>query len=372
MTTLLLTGQIELLQPLTVSVPNDDAPSKNVHLMPIFDATGSRQHLPVVPGSNIKGALRSTGGMPALAEVHGADPADPMTWSIFTIQQVYNAQSGGLVTKSKNNAEDLIRSRANREQDVHNSVFGAMRLNLKGVLEVDFAIPDVETYSSQSLRGRSFSARRDPYRANPGLLNRHGDAEVEAFAVSLDENKQLSQLRSREKAIDERMKKLRGGKKKGDGEDEAASSEIRVLQQELDEIKERKNQLQKNGAESIGRTLDPLEHIAAGVRLNHAMRMVNATDVEIGYFLRCLAHFSNTCRLGGKGGVGYGQVKLSYNLRVREGVTTQEAGRLTISPFEYDLESDHPAITRALAAYQAAAKEPKRFFRLDLGEKAAA
>ena len=369
MTTLLLNGHIELLQPLTMVVPNKDAPNRNVHLMPFFDASGSRQMLPTVPGHNIKGALRSAGGMPALAEIYGADPADPMTWGVFTIPQVYNAQSGGLVTKSKTTAEDLVRSRLNRDLDTHSALFGSMRLNLAGQLEVDFATPDPEAYADH-VRGKSYGARRDPYRGNPGLLNRHGDREVDAFIVSVDENKQLSALRTRLKALEEKLKKLRGGKKKGDDEDEAATAQAREIQEEIDEVKEQKEKLQKNGADSIGRTLDPLEYIAAGVRLNHAMRVVNGSDILVGYFLRCLTHFSNTCRLGGRASVGFGQVRMSYNLRVREGVRTTEAGRLTVAPYEFDLDSDHPAILRALKAFEEAAKSPHEHFRLDLTEKA--
>jgi hypothetical protein len=353
MTTLILNGHIELLQPLTMSVPNKDAPSKHVHLMPFFDDTGTRQTLPTVPGHTIKGAMRSKGGMPALAEIYGADPADPQTWGVFSIQQVYNAQTGGLVTKSKTTAEDLVRARLNREQDVHNSVFGAMRLSMKGILEVDFAKPDTELYADQGLRSKSFGARRDPYRGDPGLLNRHSDAEVDAFVESLDENKRLSDLRKRAKAIDAKLLKLRGNKRRKDGDegaDEAAVSEAKILQAELDEINDEKKVLQEGGAESIGRTLDPLEYIAAGVRLNHEMRLVNASDVEIGYFLRCLAHFSNECRLGGKGGVGYGKVRFNYNIRIREGISTQEGGRLTLAPYEFDVDSTHPVIARANAA----------------------
>ena len=368
MITLVATGRIVPLQPIIVNVPSGDEapPNKTVYMLPTYTEQQQRVVLPGLTGSNIRGALRNEGGLPALAEVYGATPGDPSTFGVLTPDQVFNASSGGLVAKGAERAVDLVEAKGNRGRDLHSSLFGSMRLRMKGLLEVDFALPDPEAASSGRVLGRHFGARKDAYRQEPGLLLRHTEAEIEAFQERLGANKDLSALRGQVK----KLERERGTIRKARGEiKEEQKLRLAAIEVELAEFKRRTDALQATGAESIGRTLDGVDYIPAGLALNHEWRIVNASDATVGYALQCFRHFSLNCRLGARGNTGFGRVRMEYTLRVRDRGTwkLRDAGRLVIEPFNFDLDTDDPVLLRAMEAFEEARTRPGDHFDLTLG-----
>jgi len=371
MSTLRMTGKILPLQPIAINVPagREYTPSKTVYQKPVYTESGQRVVVPCITGSNIKGALRGSGGVPALCEVYGAEPGRPETFGVLTIDQHYNASSGGLVDAKSQTATDLVQMRDNRTKDLHSFVFGSMRLGVSGALHVDWAVPDPVqvTENIREMTGRQFGARRDVYRLDPGLLSRHTPEEVKSFVGRMEGNKELSAHRTERKGLDKRIGVIQ---KKKDAATEAEKMELVELRAKVEEIKKLEKGLQGEGAESIGRTLDAVEFLPQGLPLIHGMELVNATDEALGYFMRALRHFSLRCRLGSRESTGYGNVAMEYRLEILDGgFDLVDAGTLRIAPYKFELKSEHPAFERARLAFEAAAKDPASHFSLDLGGK---
>lgn len=369
MPTLRMTGRIVPLQPISINVPagqRDYVPNKNVYLKPLFNEAGQRVVVPCVPGSNIKGALRTSGGVSALCEVYGAVPGKPETFGVLSIDQHYNASSGGLVDAKAQTALDLVDMRENRHRDLHSFVFGSMRLGVTGALHVGWAVPDPANVPPdlRQLLGRQFGARRDVYRQDPGLLNRHPPEEVQAFVGRLEGNKELSSFRGERKKLELAIKRIAAKRHEAS---EAEKQQMQEMSAKVEELRKKERGKQDEGAESIGRTLDPVDFLPQGLVLNHEMELVNASDAALGYFLQSLRHFSLRCRLGARESTGYGQVALEYDLKVNDGgFDLADAGTLRVAPYAFEMKSEHPAILRAQEAFEAARREPAKHFALDL------
>ncbi len=368
MPTLRMTGRIVPLQPISINVPNerDYVQSKHVYVQPLYTEAGQRVVVPCIPGSNIKGALRGAGGVPALCEVYGATPGRPETFGVLSIDQHYNASSGGLVDAKAQTAVDLVEMRENRHRDLHSFVFGSMRLGVTGALHVGWATPDPAqvTADLRQVLGRQHGARRDVYRQDPGLLGRHSDEEVQGFVSRLESNKELSAFRTERKKLELAIKRIAAKRHEAT---EAERTEMQGMQARVEELRKQERGKQAEGSESIGRPLDPVEFLPQGLVLDHTMELLNASDAALGYFLQCLRHFSLRCRLGARESTGYGQVALEYELKVNDGgFGLKDAGTLRVAPFEFELKSDHPAFARAEAAFEAARAEREKHFDLTL------
>jgi hypothetical protein len=358
-------GSIVPVQPITVSVPGKEGAT--VHTFPIRDESGQRSVRVGLTGHNIKGALRSVGGSGALADMLGARIGEGKGQAVLSLTAFSEAKHGGLMGANQRSIEDVIELRSMRARNVHMALFGSMPLAQTSRVHIDNAYSDDEigrrNVETDPL-ATTYSARRDVFRQDPGLLNDFPEDEVDGYFDEQANVKEVSALRKRVKVLDqEKTKLLRIRENWGETE----KLRVKAIDAEKDKLaKDVKKKLKEDGGESVGRTLDPYDTIAPGVVLNHEMRLVGVNDLEFGYFLLALKHFAyggNGATFGGRNQTGNGQATMRYDVMICEtGFDDVPAGRLVIGPRSYKFETAHPAVARALKAIDEARKNPAAHF----------
>lgn len=315
---------------------------------------GGAKETPFIPGETFKGLLRSVS-------------ADIVTRVIGEqgLHEYFLLHKGGIKADGKEPAPDVVNIGKFRRSNPLIGLYGAAAPEwLGGSISVGPGLPgsldDVKVAVSDG-------SRRDDFRLDPERLLLL-DPESRALY-----GRYVQGVRDKG-AVATEIKKLTGELKKAKSSaDPAENAKIKDIQSAIDTLKSEEAAL-KDGAEvgnTVGRPLENKYAIAPGSTFNQRIEIFRGEDAEVGLLLATLEELSQTCRIGGMRSIGYGHFEGSWNIKVRDGADRaySSAGTISIKPQSFELNSDHPAITRALDAWKAREAAPESISVKDYAAK---
>lgn len=329
-----LTGVITARTPIHIS--HADVPEGELGTpMTTIRNEGGLQPVPHIPGSTIKGLLRS-----ACGGVAARNKRMPM--------EVYNILfKGGIKGDEKEKTDDLRRNAEFRAAAPLLGLFGAASPQwVPGALSILPAQPtSLEDFSIVHLGG----ARRDMFRQNPEEFSVLDDEGVEDYFKYADAMKAVSQANGE---IEDLRRRIMKAKRTTDGTGESVAD----LNAAIKEVEKRRDlsKSSENYSNAIGRPLPQKRMIGPGSRFDQSICGRGVHDVEFGLLLEGLRALSNKCRIGGLASSGMGYFDATWRLRVKEAAVDdwEDAGSVSLSPEGFVLSSEHPIVTRAQAAWK--------------------
>ena len=335
-----LIGTIVPLTPINISRPDSkDDPHAGVPMITVTGRGGRRQ-LPHVPGETYKGMLR-------------AAAADLATRGRKLDLTLYNTlYKGGIKGSEKEAVDDLRKTATFRNSNPVLGLFGASAPRwVHGCLSVGPSMPASEEEVAVT---SSNGMRMDDFRRDPERLGRLDPKSVEGYMEYSAVVKEVSQTEAENERLGRenyKLKNPRDGAKEPDAAERIAANLKTIKENDVRLKALRENEHYKN---TIGRPLPFKNGIAPGSILHQRICGTALTDVEFGLFLDTLRQLRHRCRIGGLDTIGYGFYKADWRLSVMEDGEDDfsDAGTVRLAPNEFSLESKHPAVARALAAWR--------------------
>ncbi len=327
-------GHITALQPITVTIKGCQGLPRN----------GSGDALPYLPATTIRGALRHASHWIAI------DKQSSTGTSFDLADHFLLAQGVDIAGDVKRDGDGAINADQElRERNPMLSLWGLWGIASKAEIGPGLLL------TPNAYGNFGGGARTIMFERTPELLEALDVDQVERLQTILREQSEASQdisgLKARQAEIKRQLKKV------SDKEEQSKLfNELTELDLRIDERKDEKSEAR----ESIRRPLDQYEAFAPGAEFEHRMRLVQATDVELGLFLSSLAEFARNPSLGGHKAHGNGKIKAEWV------VTTWERGADApekIGSVRFDEEGiviEGDCLNRARAAFKEAALNFKK------------
>lgn len=281
-----------------------------------------------IPGSSFRGALRR-------AARHEIDlKRAALGLPKWDLKEFYWHTIGG-IKLSKNDEGNAFKNDGNvipftlvenvRKRNPFMSVFGTFDpFPISGRIQVGNAVcrqpamsQNERGYSKSTLDSR-VSVRTDPLQRDSSIASMLLDDDaLDLWAETTKNARQGAALRAEISELDEKMRKA-----KRDGND----AELKALSEQKSKVVADEAKLVKASAGSsvsLQQIVDPIEYIPAGEEMDQRIRVVNASDAELGLILVGMQHFAGECMIGGKRNIGAGEVKVAWSL-VIDGVCVAE------------------------------------------------
>lgn len=333
---LLLTGQMVTHGPITIVTP--DAPKVKLGLRDIPEHasipmrrgpdTLETINVPVIPGSTLRGRLRRVA-----ATLWRARLDNKPSMADYLVQTV-----GGVKGAESEDVFDIISRSELRAASPLLGLFGSSTPWVNGRAMIGMAVPEfpIEAITVGGVR-------TDPVARAQSIFDELDDEAPEDYLEMRGNARDVSLLRKELADIKATLSKVRRGTAEGD---------IKVLNAEITRVEKEIETAQKKG-KSVS-TQMPHAHRAlpAHTTLNHSIRLLGVTEVEMGLFLSALsAMFEFEPLIGGKPGVGYGEVSAAWDVEIREQWgKLRSLDRLVATPFR-GVEISHPELLAAVAAW---------------------
>jgi hypothetical protein len=306
MKTIVFTGALTTITPLSFVTPNAEMIDKGIPRLPRLS---KRLY---ITASSIRSAVRHA-ATDLLIEMQGTKPpledyfllanggirddgkkGDDATQS----GETPNTREGD--AKKESDGDDyglILRNRFVREKNPAVVLFGSYAHGVPGALYCDHAIAgeDVDPVVVRHVRANDFM--RDPE-----LADRLDPGAIDAFIAR--------QAKTRERSnLTQRIKDLKKAIVNASAEDKQALSE---------QIKKIEAQKADGGGISLALPNLGYEAIPQGAVLEHSFVLERVSDLEIALFLQALDRFALTPYLGGKRNHGLGRVSGRWTVRGRE------------------------------------------------------
>jgi CRISPR type IV-associated protein Csf2 len=341
------TGHITALQPISISKP--DANEAGVVTRVRNTPAGPQKQL-IIAGDSLRGKLRHT-SMQIFQRAYAVAQGKPAHTIMFDMVEYNFYAVGGVKDGSSQDVEDLVRSSRIRNANPFFALWGAGQVWITGRAAIGDATP--ETAENACVDKRT-GVRGDAMRRDPDLLAQFSDEDKKAYDEYSRARKKITAMRAE---LKETKRALASFGKAAQNEKGETRSELDKRAKALDKaIKD------DNASLIFGNSLlTPLNWaaLAAGSRLDHKMKLTRVTPEEAGLFIQTLLALSDDCRIGGKASVGCGEFEASWNISIRDNAFEpyRDAGVITVSPDDAEIEIRDPAIQTALDAWANLARE---------------
>lgn len=305
MKTIVLTGALTTITPLSFITPNAEMLDKGIPKLPRLS---NRLY---ITASSIRSAVRHA-ATHLLIEMQGAKPPLEDYFLLANAgirdegKKDDDAKSADTSidtegdAKKKSDGDDyglILRNRFVREKNPAIALFGSYAHGVPGALYCDHAIAgeDVDSVVVRFVRANDFM--RDPE-----LADRLDPSAIDAFIARQAKTRERSKLT-------QRIKDLKKEIRKAPAEDKPALSE---------QIKELEAQKTDGGGISLALPNLGYEAIPQGAVLEHSFTLDRVSDLDIALFLQAMDRFAMTPYLGGKRNHGLGRVSGRWTVRGRE------------------------------------------------------
>lgn len=313
MNTLVISSVVTAVSPISITQPGD----RNKNKAPVVMVSGNKHAC--IPGSSLRGMLRRQ----ARAELHeklSQKSGGDLAWDL---REFYWHTIGG-VRLSKDDAGNDFKSISEvvpftlveniRARDPLMSLFGSFDpCTITSRIQVGNAVCN-EPIVVKSMNGETTvnldkqpSVRSDDLQRSPDVASILSPKALEEWAAITVGTRAAASIR---REIEELERAAREARRAG-RDTTSIYAEITKLGKERDSL----IKSSEGSSVSIQQLVDASELIPAGSMLNQRIRLVNASDVEIGLLLASLKRYANDCMVGGKRNTGNGEIKLDWSIR---------------------------------------------------------
>ena len=338
---LVMKGEIVAESDISVSPPNHSVKEGRATVMALPEKSvwrgGSLVTTVYLPGSAIRGALRN-GVARALASERATRK------SRMTPEEYLFVAKGGIKDRKATGKDERIidhesTARLRREQPIV-SLFGAMVEKIAGRWQIGDAVP-VEPLTKPSRKGRG--VRSHPFQRQPELASFMDESAYREF---LERDRKRVEANTAEDAAENIGKKIAGERRRP----EPDTVKIREWENEKKNLTERVERLREKagGTVNVQQVLGGWQAIPEGTRMNHRMRIQDATGDELAMAFFALRRFARVGRLGAHESRGDGYFRAEYQLRLAvNGGDFEDAGTLRIEDLGIELDSEKNTLSTA-------------------------
>ena len=337
-----MTGTITAESDISVSPPDHSRNEGRAKVMTLPEKSvwrgGQLMTTVYVPGSSIRGALRNTASRTlAAARARGRSPMTPDEFLLIAKGGIKDRKGAG--TDERVVDYKAIAKRRSEQPIV--SLFGAMAEKIAGRWQIGDAVPR-EPLEKPNRKGRG--VRSHPFQRQPELAGFMDASEYESFLEN--DAKRVEANLAEDKA--ESLGRKIGSERKSQEPD---NERIEAWKAEQENLKEKAGKLREEagGAVNIQQLLGGWEAIPAGTRMDHRMRLREATEDELAWAFFALRRLARDGRIGAHESAGEGYFSAEYRLRLAvDDGDFEEAGTLRIADHEIRIDRDRPVLASAL------------------------
>lgn len=328
-------GRITALQPITVTIKGCAGLPRN---------GGSADATPYLPATTIRGALRHASHWIAIDK-------QSHTGKRFDLAEHFLMAQGVDITGDvKSDADGAIDAdQALRERNPMLSLWGLWGIASKAEIGPGLLL------NPKAFGSFGGGARTIMFERTPELLETLDEEQIERLQNVLREQSEASQdiseLKAKQAEIKRQLKKV---------SDKEEQSKLFNDLAELDRLIDQRKDEKSEARESIRRPLDQYEAFAPGAEFEHRMRLVQATDVELGLFLSSLAEFARNPSLGGHKAHGNGRIKAEWDVTIWERGADAPSKIGTVRFDENGIVIEGESLLQAREAFKAAILDFKK------------